>query len=867
MAQPAQPAPGYDPASIAQVLQQAGLNYAPPQPVAAVAQAPTSDVNPPAVTTAPTQLGGQGLRMPAAPVAPVTEAGFGPQTTNVMQPGAAERPVEPVAVTPQTSNVANPAVAAPAMATSGQRNAADLNNPSGIGWNGQTWNTYDTPKAGVEDTQRLVSNYLTTPGRNTPEGFVGTWVTGDGSQGATVQNGAYAQAVRRNLSDAGVALNSDGTIPNTPEANAAITRAIIQHETAPDKQERFASLISTDPEVVQGGTLRGRTVASVGREMGMGEPGYGGGAQQPSRAPGVDRVIGMQGNIEQLAAYIGNPDNPKEARDAASLILKSRYKEDEMTRQGQKLVTDAIQNGDWKTLERLMKPTPRQKREEEDGITLGGIAKAFLFSAIGFQSGAQEVVEKMGVGAKWATTNIGDDEVNAKFRKDGSAIEGQYITGPKAGQALDSDELQAVSGGATGGKTKPDVSTQDVQKGDLKGRVVTSYGPGNKPTTYVESGGKKYKYDSSWTPVSISTSAAKAEQAAGIKLRYAGPTAYTEAGAKIAGETSARYGVNIGYQKQVPGAPLVDLNTGRPVTVDSNGVINVTQSGVPGAAPAPGGTPPVSGQTPAQLETGSAVDKLSQEQFVRTTIPAVTEQGNMGRDISTSRRQQISIIENNPSILDIYNGSGDAFDRGRNVITKLLTGVYNENNSGDFYKDLKQTGLDSNQRSAVEQMWNLTQGINGKTLKTNVGSGPVSNADMRTNQAANLQNFTETTPLGALQIINRSKFTGDLDAAKAAFIAKNPTLNSDAKFSSAWAKESSDYTRAYEGIAEARANFLKPFAPPRNATAAQLSVFRDKVFKSFEIYPVPAFDSGTNKWTYGTYDAEQAAAKKILGRK
>jgi hypothetical protein len=217
--------------------------------------------------------------------------------------------------------------------------------------------------------------------------------------------------------------------------------------------------------------------------------------------------------------------------------------------------------------------------------------------------------------------------------------------------------------------------------------------------------------------------------------------------------------------------------------------------------------------------------------------------------------------------LDIYNGSGDAFDRGRNVITKLLTGVYNENNSGDFYKDLKQTGLDSNQRSAVEQMWNLTQGINGKTLKTNVGSGPVSNADMRTNQAANLQNFTETTPLGALQIINRSKFTGDLDAAKAAFIARNPTLNSDAKFSSAWAKESSDYTKAYEGIAEARANFLKPFAPPRNATAAQLSVFRDKVFKSFEIYPVPAFDSGTNKWTYGTYDAEQAAAKKILGRK
>jgi hypothetical protein len=69
---------------------------------------------------------------------------------------------------------------------------------------------------------------------------------------------------------------------------------------------------------------RGPAVAGVGREMGMGEPGYGGAGTmpvQPSRAPGVDQVIGMQGNIEQLAAYIGNPDNPKEARDAARYLI------------------------------------------------------------------------------------------------------------------------------------------------------------------------------------------------------------------------------------------------------------------------------------------------------------------------------------------------------------------------------------------------------------------------------------------------------------------------------------------------------------------------------------------------------------------
>jgi hypothetical protein len=143
--------------------------------------------------------------------------------------------------------------------------------------------------------------------------------------------------------------------------------------------------------------------------------------------------------------------------------------------------------------------------------------------------------------------------------------------------------LKSITGGGSGGKTKPDVSTQDVQKGDLKGRVVTTYDRNNRPTTFVESGGKKYKYDSSWTPVSIGTAAAKAEQGAAIKLRYAGPMAYTAAGAKAAGEHNTMYGTNIGYASQTPGAPLVDLNTGKIVTPDANGNISVTQSGVPGA--------------------------------------------------------------------------------------------------------------------------------------------------------------------------------------------------------------------------------------------------------------------------------------------
>jgi len=546
-------------------------------------------------------------------------------------------------------------------------------------------------------------------------------------------------------------------------------------------------------------------------------------------------------NDESVPAFIR-----ERAGNQAYELLNRERKTAAAEQQVEKMVASGDQTGIAKTL------ASKPKTEE------GSFLKAVLYARLGLNDLAAEEQQKLGAGTKW-TSVTGPDGENALVKV---GANGMPLEGVKAdGSAFSNEELIKFGGNAGVKFTKPDVSMQDVERNGEKGRVVTTYDRNNKPTTMVESGGKTFKYDASWKPVSIGTAAEKAEGAAAVKLKYAGPTSYTEAGAKAAGEFNFNNGTNIGYQSQTPGAPLVDLNTGKPVQVSSNGVITTTQTGTPGAAPAAAG-----GQTPAQIATSTAVSKVAQQQFVEKTVPAVLEQGNNGRDIATARRQQIGIIENNPSILDIYNGSGDAYDRGRNVISKLLTGAYNENNSGDFYKDVKGTGLDQNQRSALEQMWNLTSGINGKTLKTNTGGGPISNADMRTNQAANLQNFTETTPLGALQVINRSKFTGDLDTAKAAFIAKNPGLTDDVKFNDAWSKESARYTKAYEGIADARAQFLKPFAPPKDATPEQLSVFRDKVFKSFEMYPVPAYDAEAGKWTYGTANAERAAAKKLLGR-
>jgi hypothetical protein len=132
------------------------------------------------------------------------------------------------------------------------RVAANVNNPTGIlvgkDKNGKPiFKEYGSPEEGVADTQTLVDTYLSNRGamkstKVTPENFVGMWVNGDPTTGAKVQNGAYLNSLNKELKNAGIALNKDGTIPNSPEANAAITRALITHESG-NNASKFLPLV------------------------------------------------------------------------------------------------------------------------------------------------------------------------------------------------------------------------------------------------------------------------------------------------------------------------------------------------------------------------------------------------------------------------------------------------------------------------------------------------------------------------------------------------------------------------------------------------------------------------------------------------
>ena len=456
---PAVPAAPYDPNAMTQALAQ-GMQQAqarPIQPIATVAGATTSDVAPPAITQP--QMGGTGLRMPGAAPAPVAEpAPVAPTAMPAETPAAA-----PVAEAPApTAMPATQGLALTARAESGN----DPKYKFGYHYDDRrtdAWGKYGILSSTYGDIQNRDPYFKDKPLTQLNE----------------ADQDRAAMVIRNMNADALKALQ----VPAT-EANLQLAHFLGAKGAADYLSTGY---ISPQAAAANGGMARADEIARSKLMLGGGDPNVAPRSAQVSNLPAWNsQVIGIQDDAAKLHAYVGNPDNPKEARDAAALILKSKYKEEELTAKAQKQVTDAIKNGDWKTLQSILQPSPsRKKREDEDGVTLGGIAKAFLYSAIGFQSGAKDVVEKMGIGAKWDTTTIGEDQVAAKFRKDGTAIQGQFISGPRKGEKLSQDDLESIAGGVGSGEK---VNKTETMIDPATGQVVSHLTLSNGKEKYTVGG-------------------------------------------------------------------------------------------------------------------------------------------------------------------------------------------------------------------------------------------------------------------------------------------------------------------------------------------------------------------------------------------
>jgi len=126
--------------------------------------------------------------------------------------------------------------------------AANVNNPTGIK-TGDSYKPYATPQEGVIATQELADKYLSSTGpmqgiKPTPTNVIGRWVTGNPADGSKPEFKMHVDLINSELQKAGIKLNEDGTIPNTPQANAALTRAKIVGESGQQNAAKFLPYIN-----------------------------------------------------------------------------------------------------------------------------------------------------------------------------------------------------------------------------------------------------------------------------------------------------------------------------------------------------------------------------------------------------------------------------------------------------------------------------------------------------------------------------------------------------------------------------------------------------------------------------------------------
>jgi hypothetical protein len=559
----------------------------------------------------------------------------------------------------------------------------------------------------------------------------------------------------------------------------------------------------------------------------------------------VERFETAKNDFGSLSSMLADPNLPPGGRMeiAATMADQMRFQKEEAERKEQ--YSRGIETGSMREMER------QDKKMGGEGSWLRYIMYGLLGSP-NAQLEKDKLFPEMSATTK---TFVLDDCSQGYMRvgKDGTPLRGAT----EDGRQLTQKELIKYAQTGLGKGTSLSAEVYVDQKTGQRYR--SGYDASGNTAMLNVQGGAAFRGNPKDLQVqSIGTSIAKAEGTKAVELRYTGPIAYTKAGADFAGKFNAENDTSIGYDMQTPGQPLVDLNTGQRIVPNANGTISATKN--------TGGGAVATGMTPAQIRTQTAVGEATQRVFAEKRIPEIIEQGDAGGSVARIRREQLDTIRDNPSILGIYQGRGTDYDRARNVITNAIAGAYGAEDPGKLRDDLKAISISPAEKAALENFANLNMQINSKTLKATVGGGQISNAEQKINRETNLQEIASQTPLASMQGLHRSMFVGDMSNARAGFLTANPDLNTDAKFAAAWNKEKAQANKAYEGIMRERAEFLRGYVPPRNPTPEQYAAFNERVFKAFEMFPAPRWDSEQNKWNYQTPNAERAAARALVGR-
>lgn len=562
-------------------------------------------------------------------------------------------------------------------------------------------------------------------------------------------------------------------------------------------------------------------------------------APQDQTTQMITRYQEIQDNPEELMkfGYSQDPAVPSWMKDraktrTAELITQQR----EMAAQPEKIASMS----ESEIAQALRKKT-----------TDGSYLKAVLFGILGMENSAQAEIAKLGIG-KETMTQINGEPAMVKISSNGTPIEGyNAVTGKK----LTAQELvTAVQGGGALGKGAS--LSADVYVDPKTGnRYRSGFDASGKTAMVNIQGGPAYRGDPKNLKIqSIDTAAQKAENAAAVKLRYAGPTSYTEAGAKAAGEFNFQNGTNIGYASQAPGAPLVDLNTGQPIQIGAGGVITTTQTGTPNV-PAAAGVKTTGNQTPADIARQGKIKEAESTQFVKYASEDITPKADAGAQISRIRKEQLygpDGILNNAELAGVLQGQGPASAEVANIFRDIITGGFKD--QADLSLRVNSLGLTQPQKNVVNRQVGLMLSVNPLTLRANAGPGAVSDAEQKANREANVD-FMRQPLYSGLSLLTRDQFNKDLNVARAEFKAARPDLQNTEQFNSAWSGEKAKKEKEFDQIYAERAKYIGKYNKDGKNPGA--------IVDAYKYYPVPVFDTQTKTWDYGTEFSKKAARPKL----
>jgi len=586
------------------------------------------------------------------------------------------------------------------------------------------------------------------------------------------------------------------------------------------------------------------------------------------RERAANSFITNQDNPKSLEELIANPDTPEDIREAARKRNFQLFNQARITAEAQEKFTKAPPTQQAKLI--------ASKNEE------GNILRAWLYSIIGFQSGAQAEVAKMNLPGKYdkALDSMGKPVGMIQYSTNGKPLSGTKIDGT----AMSDTELIEY---AHGGAKKWQTSAEFFE--DKAGNIYqTQHNEQGGVRTINTATGAVYTGKEKLARLRDQSRLAQMEQ----QQIYRRENYMTTFGNRIAGDTykaqlaavadARKTAMNRG-EPDFTDEELAKLGISRPALstyIDTGQVTGTStrpQGGTAGGtagSQAQGGTTGVQG-VPAVRETvaeGEARKRREQAEIdigkkysegVVTHIDKVIAPGAENGDVgSRAIKEQLKIF-NDPAksnaLFGLYNKAqgNSASDKNWAIVRDLIGGRLDPKTAAreiDSAASWAQRNLNSDELSAFNEYAALNAPLVAATVHA-IGGTQISDRDRAA--AEKMQVDLATTPaLAAFNTKAQQLFGFELSRYRSDWTA-GKDFKTVPELQKAWSKEQSALIEQFGKVSEERNAFIKANSGGKPASVGL-------VREAYNKYPIPQYDPNLNGGEGGWRNLRKRELNSIL---